>query len=174
MFEKLFSSKKPIQQPLPFSVGDCEKRDISLAPSNILIELDEKTVIYIDQYYQQNINAGIICGMPSDLEPYFKYSVDFAQQCLEYDKDNSIYYIKPHIYTDISSSDRETFLLPSIFTCAVLNKNKQLDNEKNPDLYMSSIRIGWWQDTVGNPDPYIIEILKTLVWKEPYAWSWAI
>ena len=151
-----------------FNPNNYEKEIISSTlKNNNTITLNEKNKDYliIQNYCQININAGIIFGMPSDLTPYFTSSFKKANDFF----DNDEYFtINPTLLTDKDSREYTTYLLPTFLTMAIIDRTNTFDT--NSDC--SSIRVIWWQHTIGLPEPEILEKLKNITWKEPYAWNW--
>lgn len=179
--KNLFKKEKPkhninedFSKILGFEQKDCLHKNIS-DMSNIekLIIKNENVDTYISSYSQNDINAGIICGMPSNLNPYFKQSIDLVNKF--FDNKNSIFkeeiinskdvlFLKPIIYKDIEpNTGRTCYLLPSILTIATFDKF---------DEFNKTLRVAWWQNDYGIPEKYIIEELEKIEWKKPYFYTW--
>ncbi len=141
-----------------FSIYDCERLDINKTPQEVNpVFKNFESDTFISSYKQVDINAGILLGMPSDLSPYFEYSMKEAKKFF----DGECIFIKPTITID---SEREGSLLPAIFTMATFDK---FDKE------CETCRIAWWQHIYGLPSKEIVEQLKTVVWREPFSWTWS-
>lgn len=169
-------SKENISEILGFEQQDCLHQPISY------IDNIEKFIIknnnvdtYISSYSQNDINAGIILGLPSNLDPYFKQSIELVNKffnttkiIFKEEKINSedVLFLKPIIYKEINPTTGEKkFLLPSILTVATFDKFDE-DNK--------TIRVAWWQNDYGFPEKNIIEQLEKIDWKKPYFYTWEV
>ncbi len=175
--KKLLKKNKPtfkedLSKFLGFEQKDCLHTDISDMDNNI-----EKFVIrnnnidtYISSYSQNDINAGIIFGLPSNLYPYFNKSVELVNNFFKEDEVNAkdVLFLKPIIYTEYdSNTQREAYLLPPIFTIATFDKF-EIDEENK------TLRVAWWQNDYGIPERNIIEELEKIEWKKTYFHTWEL
>lgn len=134
---KKFFSRQPkmnlntnISENLGFEQKECVQIPMSDIENNArkFIVKNNNLDTYISSYYQNNINAGIIFGIPSNLYPYFKYSIELVNKFFNDKKStfkgnkinvDEVLFIKPMIYTETDSqTGRKVFLLPSILTVA--------------------------------------------------------
>lgn len=169
------SYEESINESLGFTQKDCSTMPTSAIENNAnkFIIKNNNVDTYISSYSQNDINAGIIFGLPSNLDPYFKHSIKLANSF--FNKKDSIFqeetiysqdilFIKPFVYTETDSqTGRTAFLLPSIFTVATFDKF----DESNYTL-----RVAWWQNDYGIPEKKIIEQLEKVEWKKPYVYTW--
>lgn len=136
-----------------------------LAKTNNIFTLKENDHLIIQDYQQYNVNIGIIFGMPSDLTPYFQNSFKKAKEFFN----EEFFIINPVLFTDKSSNNKDTYLLPQFLTMAIIDRTIPLEGE---DYSCSALRVIWWQNTLGLPEPEILEKIKAIKWQKPYAYSW--
>lgn len=129
---------------------------------------DEDKMLIITEYAQININTGIVLGMPSDLSPYFQHSFKTADAFFSKKQYKDYYMIEPIIYTE-KINNIDTYLLPQFLTIAKIDRfGESLPDGDDGE----TLNIVWWQNTFGKPEEYIIEKIKKITWKPPYAWTW--
>lgn len=165
----MFKKKKDKYADFKFNPNLYKKINIKEIPDgNHVYKYDEDKMLVINEYSQVNINTGIMCGMPSDLSPYFKYSFKIADAFFENKEYKDYYMIDPIIYTE-NFNNTDTYLLPQFLTTAKINRfGESLPDGDDGE----TINIVWWQNTFGKPEEYIIEQIKKITWKPPYAWTW--
>jgi hypothetical protein len=171
MFFDLFKKEEAplnIEEFLGFDTKSCKKVSPEEQKELFIMEKDDQASLHISRYYQVDIHAGAIPTTPDDLTPYFDNCVRHARKIFNTEP---VLFLQPHLYTD--QIDNQTiYSLPRVFTCAILDRPKPLEDETNLEMDMTSISVAWWQDSFGKTDKHIIEALFKIEWKRPYAWSW--
>lgn len=165
MFDIFKRKEETKNEQFIFKAENYKTISIEQAKFNNTFALTDTVHLTIQEYKQSNINAGIILGMPSDLSNYFEHSFKCAKQFFN----DEFYVINPVLFTDKSSANTATYLLPQFLTMAVIDRNMPLEGE---NYACSSLRVIWWQNTLGSPESEILEQIKEIVWKKPYANSW--
>lgn len=165
----MFRKKKDKYEDFKFNPEKYEKINIKETPNNTHVyEYEQDKMLVINEYSQKNINIGIMCGMPTDLSPYFKDSFKIADDFFKDRQYKNYYTIEPIVYTE-NVDNIDTYLLPQFLTIATIDRfGEMLPNDDDGE----TINIIWWQNTLGQPEDYIIEQIKKIKWQAPYAWTW--
>lgn len=164
IFKRKEQEVKP-KEEFVFKPENYKKVSVEQAKSNHTFLLKEDVHLIIEEYLQYNVNSGILLGMPTDLSHYFEDSFKKARLFFN----DEFFVIDPVLFTDKDSSNIDTYLLPKFVTMAIIDRTLPLDGE---DFACATLRVMWWQNSLGVPEPEILEQIKGITWQKPYAYSW--
>ncbi len=137
------------------------------------IDLKPKRSIWLDEFHQFSVYAGMLAGIPSDTTRFAADALQEAERLTPQHLPTLILqplfreFISPNHYGEPRKKLR---VLPPIASVAAF---KSSTTASSPDNIYSSLRVLWFQETFGLPtDPQILEQLRAIDWeREAVSWD---